>query len=327
MIISKTPYRISFFGGGTDYPVWYRRNEGSVLASTIDKYCYIFCRILPPYFNHKHHVVWSRIEQVQKTSDIAHPAVKAIMQTMKISHGIEIHHIGDLPARSGLGSSSSFTVGLLHAMHALRGVMPTKLQLATQAIHIERDVLKENVGSQDQVLASFGGFNKISFTGHDQIKIEPILLSLKRIEDLHKHFLLYYTGISRTASKIAKKQISNTPKKQKELSTMSQMVDEAISILSSKRNILEFGALLHESWQLKRSLSDAISNKTIDDIYKNARASGAIGGKLLGAGGGGFMLLFVKPENQSRVKKRLTKLTRVPFQFEEHGSRIIFNYV
>lgn len=327
MIISKTPYRISFFGGGTDYPVWYRRNEGSVLASTIDKYCYIFCRILPPYFEHKHHVVWSKIEQVKKTSDIEHPAVKAILQTMKISDGMEIHHVGDLRARSGLGSSSSFTVGLLHAIYAQKGILPSKLQLALQAIHIERDVLKENVGSQDQVLASFGGFNKINFTGHDQIKIEPILVSLKRIEDLQKHFLLYYTGISRSASKIAKKQISNTPKKQKELSTMSQMVDEAITILTRERSLSDFGKLLHESWLLKRSLSNVVSNKMIDDMYDSARKSGAVGGKLLGAGGGGFMLLFVKPENQSRVKKRLSKFTCVPFQFEEHGSRIIFNYV
>jgi D-glycero-alpha-D-manno-heptose-7-phosphate kinase len=246
---------------------------------------------------------------------------------MKINHGIEIHHVGDLPARSGLGSSSSFTVGLLHAVHSLKGNNPTKLQLARQAIHIERDVLKENVGSQDQVAAAFGGFNKISFTGHDQIKIEPVLINPRRLEQLQKHFLLFHTGISRSASDVAKKQIESTPKKQKELSLMSQMVDEAINILSGKRNLLEFGKLLHESWLLKRSLSDIISSNVIDNIYEGARKSGAIGGKILGAGGGGFMLLFVEPENQFQVKKRLTKFHYVPFKFEEQGSTVIFNHV
>lgn len=324
MIISRTPYRISFFGGGTDYPVWYKKNGGAVLATTIDKYCYIFCRSLPPFFEHKHRIVWTIIEQVKKASQIQHPSVKAILETMKIEGGVEIHHEGDLPARSGLGSSSSFTVGLLHAVYAMKGIMPTKLQLATEAIHIERDVLKENVGSQDQVMASFGGLNKVQFKDDRTIDIQPIIMNISKLEQLQKNLMLYFTGMTRTASDIASSQIKNTPKKTKELVRMSEMVDEAIEILTQKKDMDDFGSLLHEAWLIKRSLSKDISNRRIDDLYQTARKAGALGGKLLGAGGGGFMLLYVKPENQPRLKKKFSKLLHVPFKFEEHGSKIVF---
>ncbi len=326
MVISRTPYRVSFFGGGTDYPAWYKNNGGAVLSTTINKYCYIFCRSLPPFFEHKHRIVWSKIEAVKKISEIEHPAVKAILKTMEISDGIEIHHIGDLPAKSGLGSSSSFTVGLLHAVFGLKCIMPTKLQLATQAIHIERDILKENVGSQDQVSAAFGGFNKISFNDKNKIDIQPIIMNPIRLKNLQRHFLLYFTGMTRTASDIAKKQIDNTPKKKEELHSMGKMVDEAIEILTQNKNLLDFGKLLHETWMIKRSLSDSITNPEIDNVYESARKAGAIGGKLLGAGGGGFMLLFAKPQDHLKIKKRLHKLLHVPFEFEEHGSEIIFNH-
>jgi D-glycero-alpha-D-manno-heptose-7-phosphate kinase len=324
MIISRTPFRISFFGGGTDYPVWYRENPGAVLSTTIDKYCYITVRYLPPFFSHKHRVVWSKIELVQDINEITHPAVKAILNYLKIDKGVEIHHQGDLPARSGLGSSSAFTVGLLNALYALKGEMISKERLAKEAIHIERDILKENVGSQDQVAAAFGGFNKITFNGDDEIKIYPVTISQKKIEELESHLVLYFTGFSRNASEIAKKQIEMTPQKQKELKRMYEMVDEGIKILTESSDIKDFGRLLHETWMFKKSLTDKISTPEIDRIYERALKAGAIGGKLLGAGGGGFMVLFVPPENQSKVREELKDLLEVKFKFERDGSQIIY---
>lgn len=324
MIISRTPYRISFFGGGTDYPAWYRENEGAVLATTIDKYCYITCRYLPPFFDHKHRVVYSKIEDVKEISEIEHPSVRATLQFMGITDGVEIHHDGDLPARTGLGSSSSFTVGLLHSLYALKGIMPTKTQLAQDAINIEQNMLKENVGSQDQVLAAFGGFNKILFKSDDTFHINPIIMDSNRLQQLQDHLVFCFTGFSRYASEVAKSQIENINKRRHELWVIRQMVDEAIAILSnSKRDITEFGTLLHESWKLKKSLSDKITTPQIDEIYESARESGAIGGKLIGAGGGGFMLLFAKPEDQAKIKEKLKGVLLVPFQFESNGSQII----
>lgn len=324
MIISKTPFRISFFGGGTDYPVWYRENKGQVLSTTIDKYCYITLRYLPPFFPHRHRIVYSKIEMVKDVNEIIHPAVRAVLDFLKIDKGMEIHHDGDLPARTGLGSSSSFIVGLLHSLYALKGKMPSKYQLAREAIHLERDVLKESVGSQDQVAAAYGGFNKITFNGNDEINVEPITIEEERIGQFKSHLMLFFTGISRFASEITKSQIENTPRKEKELDTMYQMVDEAKNILNNKRDILEFGKLLNETWQLKRSLTNKISNPEIDKIYEEALRAGAVGGKLLGAGGGGFMLFFVPPENQQRVRERLKNLLEVKFNFEDGGSQIIY---
>ena len=204
MIISRTPFRISFFGGGTDYPAWYRENKGAVLATTINRYCYITCRYLPPFFEHKHRIVYSKIENVKDISEIMHPSARAVLQFMKIREGIELHHDGDLPARTGLGSSSAFTVGLLHALYALKGVMLPKNRLATQAIHIEQEILKENVGSQDQILAAFGGFNRINFNLDGSFQIMPVILKKEKLEQLQKHLMLYFTGLSRFASDIAR---------------------------------------------------------------------------------------------------------------------------
>jgi len=324
MIISRTPFRISFFGGGTDYPVWYNKNQGAVLSTTINKYCYITIRYLPPFFSHKHRIVYSKIEAVKNIKDILHPAVKETLRFLNIDKGIEIHHDGDLPAKTGMGSSSAFTVGLLHAIYALKGFMISKDQLAREAIHIERDLLKENVGAQDQIATSYGGFNKISFNGNDKFKVEPVILTGNRMAQLENHLMLYFTGFSRIASKVAKDQIRNTPQRAKELTLMYQMVDEAIDILKSKRNILEFGKLLNESWQIKKTLSNKISNSEIDKIYKKGLEAGAIGGKLLGAGGGGFMIFFVPPKNQPQVRKVLKGLLEVPFNFESEGSQIIY---
>jgi len=325
MVISKTPYRISFFGGGTDYPNWYRENGGAVLATTIDKYCYITCRYLPPFFDHKHRIVYSKVENVKSISKIKHPSIKATLKYMGIREGVEIHHDGDLPARTGIGSSSSFTVGLLHSLYVLKGLTPTKLRLASEAIHVERDILKEYVGSQDQIITALGGFNKITFNGDDIFNSAPVVINQNRLQNLRNHLMFVFTGISRFASKIAKKQVENTNKKKSELTSMRNMVEEALRILSENGDVRDFGRLLHESWKLKRSLNSKISTPEIDSIYKAACRAGAIGGKLLGAGGGGFMILFMEPDKRSGVRKALKNILEVPFKFENSGSEIIFS--
>jgi len=270
MIISRTPFRISFFGGGTDYPAWYAENYGAVLGTTINKYCYITCRYLPPFFEHKHRIIYSQMEQVQDIDEIRHPSVRETLKFMGITEGIEIHHDGDLPARTGLGSSSSFTVGLVHALYALKGIIPSKMQLALDTIHIEQERIKENVGSQDQTLAAFGGFNRIDFNGEHHIEVRPITIKPQRLEFLENHLMLFFTGFSRTASDIAEEQIKQTPNKKRELTEMCHMVGEAINILNGDGDLSEFGKLLHESWQLKRSLTDKISTPYIDYVYETA---------------------------------------------------------
>ena len=324
MIITRTPYRMSFFGGGTDYPAWFREHGGAVLATTIDKYCYISCRYLPPFFEHKSRVVYSRIENVGSNDQIEHPAVRAVLRHLGVDAGVEIHHDGDLPARTGLGSSSAFTVGLLHAVQALLSLMPTKMELARQAIEIEQEHLIESVGCQDQVLAAFGGFLRVDFAPDGDIRVSPIGVGPDRLAELQSHLLLVFTGFSRMASEIAKEQISRTEMLKTELSTLHRMVDDAQAILCSGQDITDFGRLLHESWQIKRSLTPKIAPVAIDGIYAAARNAGAIGGKLMGAGGGGFMVLFVPPSRQAAVREKLNKLVFVPFQFEFTGSQIIF---
>lgn len=324
MIITRTPYRISFFGGGTDYPAWYKNNGGAVLATSINKYSYVSARFLPPFFKHKHRIVYSQQESVNKIDEIDHPSVRETMRFLNIKKGLEIHHDGDLPSMSGLGSSSSFTVGLLHALYGLNGQTKNKRQLALDAIHIEQNMIKENVGSQDQTTASFGSLNKIEFGGTQEIAVYPIVMGAERLKELQNHFMLFFTDFSRDASEIAKEQIKLTPKKKPELDFMRQMVDEGISILQSNKNISEFGKLLDNAWRIKRTLSSKITNPKLDAIYTTGIKAGAIGGKLLGAGGGGFMLFLVKPELQKKVKEKLNKLLYVPFHFEHTGSQIIY---
>lgn len=325
MIISQTPFRISFFGGGTDYPAYYKAHGGVVLSTTIDKYCYITCRYLPRFFEHTSRIVYSKTELVNDIDQIIHPSVRECLRFMQISKGVEIHHDADLPARSGLGSSSSFTVGLLHALYALKGQMPSKMTLARNAIHVEQDLIGENVGSQDQCNAAFGGFNLISFCGDHDIDVQPVVLSSGKLDILQDRLLLYYTGISRTASDIAAEQIKKTPERQTELKAMREMAEQAINILRGRIDkIDDFGKLLHESWMLKRSLTSKISNSFIDEIYAKARKSGAIGGKLLGAGSGGFMLFYVVPEHKKKLMESMKGLLHVPFRFESLGSRIIY---
>ena len=323
MIISRTPFRVSFFGGGTDYPAWYHEHKGAVLATTIDKYCYITCRYLPPFFDHKSRIIYSVTEHVQRVEDIDHPSVREVLKFLNIHEGIEIHHDGDLPARTGLGSSSSFTVGLLNSLYALKGVMPTKEQLAKEAIYVEQDLIKENVGCQDQTLAAYGGFNYIEFGGSDHLQVRLVTVGSQRLKELQSHLMIFFTGFSRTASEIAAHQIKNTPHKVKELNAIYQLTTQALSVLQSG-NILDFGKLLDESWKLKRSLSEKISTPHIDEIYNAAKDAGAVGGKLLGAGGGGFVLIFAAPEAQPKIRQRLKGLLEIPFKFETLGSQIIF---
>lgn len=325
MVITRTPYRISFFGGGTDYPDWYRQHPGATLTTTIDKYCYITVGYLPPFFNCKYRIVYSKREMVKKISEIEHPAVRETLRYLQIKRGISLQHVGDLPARTGIGSSSSFTVGLLYALYALTGRMVSKKQLALEAIDIEQNWMKENVGSQDQVITAFGGFNKIEFNGRRNVEVTPVTLDHKRTKEFHDHLLLYFTGFSRLASEIAAEQIQNIPYKKRELREIYKMVNYAINIInSSKRSLDDFGRLMHDSWLIKRTLSTKITNSRIDDIYMTARRAGAIGGKVLGAGGGGFMIFFVRPEQQPAVKNKLKGLLRVPFKFEELGSQVIY---
>jgi len=324
MLVSRTPYRISFFGGGTDYPGWYREHGGTVLASSIDKYCYISCRTLPPFFEHKYRVVWSKIESCKTIAEIEHPAVREALKHLNFTQGLEIHHIGDLPARSGMGSSSSFTVGLLNALYGHLGRMPTKHQLALDSIHLEQQIIKENVGSQDQVTAAYGGLNQISFSPGGEISVRPITISRERKSHLEKHLMLFYTGIKRTAADIAESYTQKNSDQRRQLRILKVLAEESISFLGSNEPIEKFGSLLHESWQIKRSLSPLVSNSEITDIYNTALSNGALGGKLLGAGGGGFFLIFAKPEVQPKIKQALHKLIHVPFNFESTGSQITF---
>ncbi|MBI4510249.1 MAG: kinase [Deltaproteobacteria bacterium] len=324
MIISRTPYRISFLGGGTDYPTWYRQRGGCVLAATINKYCYITVRYLPPFFEHRIRVVYSKVESCQSLDEIEHPAVREVVRYLDLRRGIEIHHDGDLPARSGMGSSSAFTVGLLHALYALRGFMPSRQQLAREGIYLEQERLRETVGSQDQVMAAHGGFNHVRFQPSGEVEVLPLPLSRSRLDALNSHLMLFYTGIKRTASNVADTYAHDMDRKEKQLNYLMQLVQEGINVLNSGQDLLQFGRLLHESWQVKRSLSSSISNQQVGEIYQEALAAGAIGGKLLGAGGGGFLLLFVHPSNAARVREKLSKLIHVPFKFEFVGSQVIF---
>lgn len=317
MIISRTPYRVSIFGGGTDFPQWTERHGGEVLGFAINRYCWISLRRLPPFFEHKHRIVWSEVETVKKWDQVKHPVVRAIMDMGGINHGVELHHDGDLPARSGIGSSSSFTVGLLNALHAFKGHMVAKKTLAKEAIHIEREVLGENVGSQDQIWAAHGGFNRIVFDCKGGYEIHPVIVST----EVTKNFLLFFTGLSRYSSEIAGKVTANMASRERNLETMQAMVGEAMGFLQED-NLDEIGRLLHESWKLKRDLAEGVSTAEIDLIYEAGRDAGALGGKLLGAGGGGFILFYVPQEAQKAVRARLSTLIEVSFEIDYAGSRI-----
>lgn len=324
MIISRTPFRVSLFGGGSDYPVWYREHGGAVLGFSINKYCYISMRELPPFFEHKHRIVYSVIELVNDIGEIKHPAVRAVLQELNPTKGLEIHHQGDLPARSGLGSSSSFTVGLLNAYHALSGKMVSKRDLAQTAINLEQNIMKEHVGSQDQIWAAFGGMNHIEFNPDDTFSVNPLIINAERRKAFTDNLMLFFTGISRYATRIAEKQIANIPNRQDHVKKMVEMIAQAETILQDNNAPLgEIGQLLHDSWTLKKELAKEICPPEIDDMYQAAMAAGAGGGKLLGAGGGGFMLFYAKAEAQPKVRKALARLTEVHFDVDHVGSKIV----
>lgn len=326
MLITRTPFRISFFGGGTDYPVWFREHGGAVLSTSIDKYCYVTVRDLPPLFPYKYRIRYTISEEASGIDDIKHPSVKACLSFLKLhDRPLEMQHNADIPAMTGLGSSSAFTVGFLNALHNLQGNIVNKEMLAYDAIHVEQNLIGENVGSQDQVAAAFGGFNRVDFLKDGKITVRPAFIDEAVKKELQKNLMLVYVGQARVASEIAAAQIKNTPNKVSELKTMQAMVPEAESIFKKGAGHLgDFGRLLGESWKIKRTLSAQIANSVVDGVYKEAVDAGALGGKLLGAGGGGFLLLYAEPEAQKIIKEKLKKFPSVGFNFEDEGSRVIY---
>lgn len=325
MIISKTPYRISFFGGGSDYPEWYNEfGHGEVISATINKYIYISCRELPNFFNHKYRIVYSKVEEVNNINNIKHIVIRNALKTYNIRDNLEIHYDGDLPSRSGVGSSSSFIVGLLNIINTIQNKKKNKIELANQSIMFEQKILKEYVGSQDQAACAIGGINNIIFKEGGKI-------TLKKIENqnffkkLNKNLVLLFTKQQRYSSAIAKKFIKNlTKNKKNEINEILECVKIAKKIIK-KNQLNEFARLLDYSWKIKKNLHQSISNKNLDEIYDLAIKNGALGGKILGAGGGGFYLFYVEQEKQKRFFKNMKKFTIIPFEFENQGSEIIFN--
>lgn len=326
MIITRTPFRISFFGGGTDLPAWYREQGGAVLSTTIDKYCYVSLRRMPPFFDYRHKIVFfSKQEAFNEIDEIEHPAVREVYRFMNVDSGLVMQHDADLPSYSGLGSSSAFTVGLLHALYSLRGQIVTKKRLGLEAVHIEQEMIKEAVGSQDQIIAAFGGLNKIDFSRHNNIEVTPITISGEKLRHLQGSLLLFFTGFARFAVEIEKDKLKNLASRKEQLHSMHALVDRAIEILGGDiSGYDDFGRLLNETWMFKKSLSSKVSNGHIDEIYRLGMQAGALGGKILGAGGGGFILFFVKSEDREPVLKALSHLLHVPFRFDTLGTQLIY---
>lgn len=325
LIITRTPYRVSLFGGGTDFPAWYLKHGGKVVGFSISRYAYLTVRLLPPFFEHKHRVVYSCVETVNSIDEIQHPAVRAVLSDQRIETGLEIHHDGDLPARSGLGSSSSFTVGLLHAIHTLQGRKISKQALAGEATRIEQDIIGEAVGSQDQCWAAHGGFNSITFQPDGRVVVKPATLSRTRSSILLNHLMLFFTGLCRLAPAIEAEKMANIERRIVDLREIGALTDEAIAILEGNGDLAPLGDLLHESWRVKKGLATQVTSVSIDEIYDRARSAGATGGKLLGAGGGGFMLLFAPPERQAAIRTALEGLIEVDFGIDYSGSSVIFD--
>lgn len=327
MIIVRSPLRVSFFGGGTDHPTWYRTGQpASVLSTTIDKYLYVTLRKLPKVFDFNYRVSWRIIEETKSISDIQHPIVRAVLQNYGEEHdwGYEVLYNADLPAQSGLGSSSAFTVAMLKAYLGNNSHIGSKNFFAREAIRIEQDLLKEPVGSQDQVAAAYGGMNQISFFPDDSFSVEPVLISADRKHELNQNLIMFFTGFTRSASKIEGEKIKEIKNKVDDLKAIFDMVVEGRDILeNSNRDLNDFGRLLHQAWMRKRSLSSGVSNGALDDAYDAALKAGAIGGKLLGAGGGGFLLFYVEPEFRSAVIEALKPMTDMSFGFDNGGASVV----
>lgn len=325
MIIARTPTRISFFGGGTDYPDWYKEHGGAVISTTINKYSYITVRELPPFFPYRHRIRYYQHEETNTLDEIRHPSVREVSKHLNFQGGLEMVHNADLPAQSGLGSSSTFTVGMLHALYGLQGYMPTKRELATNAIVVEQERIGETVGSQDQIAAAFGGLNHIEFDIGGGFSVNPVIMDQGRIHKLQENLLLCFTGFARSASEVAKTQVLRLEENQSLLNQMSSLATAGLNVLTSgKANIDEFGELLDAQWNLKRNLSSSVTNHALDEIYNRGRTAGAIGGKLLGAGGGGFMLFYAPNATHQKIKEALGEKMFVPFRFESTGSSIIY---
>lgn len=323
MIITKTPFRMSFFGGGTDIPSFFNEHGGAVISSTFDKYCYVNVRHLPPFMPYYSELVYSKIERVGDIDEIVHPLIRECMRLHDI-HEIRLTYEGDLPARTGLGTSSTFAVGMLNAFCALKGKMMSKVQLAQEAIYVERDILKEHGGWQDQVAAAFGGLNRIDFRDNE-FKVTPIIIHPDRKSQLDESLMLFYTGVTRFSSEVQKDTFAKPEDKKAQLKEMLTLVDEAQSILENKNaNLNEFGRMLDHTWKLKRGTGSKVSNCSIDELYNRGVKAGALGGKLLGAGGGGFLLFYVEPDKQQRVINALGDLMYVPFNFENEGTSIVY---
>lgn len=323
MVVSRTPFRISLFGGGTDYPPWIRRNGGAVLGLAIDKYCYI--RLAPlPDAETGYRISYARQERIATIAEIQHPAVRAVYADQAVGPGLDMVHEADLPARSGLGSSSAFVVGLLHALRARAGERPDPHWLAREAIRIEQQVIGENVGCQDQVWAAYGGLNHIRFDPTGEFAVTPVALTPARRAELCDSILMVSTGLSRIASEIAGRQIENIDKREAQLHGIAALVDDAAAVLADERSpVHRLGELLHHSWMLKRQLAQGVSNSVIDDIYAEAMAGGATGGKLMGAGNGGFMVFLVDPGKRAALARRLSRLRTVAIGIDDTGSTIL----
>lgn len=323
MIITRTPFRMSFFGGGTDMKDFFQEYGGAVLSTTFDKYCYVNVRHLPRFFDYSTEVAYSKIERVTALEDIQHPAVRNAMKMLDM-HEIRLTYEADLPARSGLGTSSSFAVGMLNAFHALKGKYVDKKRLADEAIYLERELCQEEGGWQDQIAASFGGFNRINFS-KDGYDVLPVIISKERKSQLNKSLMMFFTGFTRFSSDVQKANSGMSQEKIHRLQEMKLLVDKAEAILTDKHSDLDdFGRLLDYTWQLKRKTGNAVTNNNIDSIYSAGLKAGALGGKLLGAGGGGFLLFYVPLDKQSSVREAMKDLLYIPFQFENGGTRVIY---
>ncbi len=324
MIISRTPFRVSFVGGGTDIATFFKHEPGAVLSTTIDKYVYITVNQNKGLHPFKYRIAYSITENVNIVDEIQHPLVREALKLLDFDEPVEITNVADLPARAGLGSSSSFAVALLHALHALRSEYVTSEQLAREAYYIEVDMLKRPIGKQDHYAAAYGGLNYIQFMTDDSVKVEPIICRKEVKEALCENLMMFFTGITRDASSVLSDQAKNTEMNMQVLKSMRDMTERAMNILHDGTDIDEFGRLLHEGWISKKQLAGKISNDIIDSYYEAARKAGALGGKILGAGGGGFLLLYVRKEDQERVRNALKNLIELPFSFDNEGSKIVY---
>ncbi len=321
MLIIRTPFRVSFFGGGTDYKEYYSRFGGSVISATIDKYCYVSVRHLPPFFEYQNQFTYSRIERFNSVDEVEHPLVRETLRYIPVEQ-IQIAYDADLSACSGIGSSSAFAVGLVHALHAMRNENPDKMTIAKEAIHIERDLCREAGGVQDQLASAFGGFNRLEFSDAG-FSVKPLTFAPERLRQFQSSLVLMFTGFTHFSGQVAREQQKNIPATLSQLHRMKQMVYEAEQLLRDGE-IDDVGRLLDEGWRLKRSLSSAITNSKIDEMYECAKAHGALGGKLLGAGGGGFMLLYVPIQRQASLQRAFPECKFVPFSFERSGTKILY---